>query len=72
MMYQYTACIDTRVVNDIIKRSHEEVWPCDIRVGRPYQDANGNYMADVIATYEADFPFLNKLIESINKIITGG
>ena len=69
MMNRYTASIDTRVVND---RSQEEIWPCDFHVGRPYQDANGNYMADVVATYEDDFPFLNKLTESINKIIAGG
>ena len=68
-MNRYTASIDTRVVND---RSQEEIWPCDFHVGRPYQDANGNYMADVVATYEDDFPFLNKLTESINKIIAGG
>lgn len=72
MMCQYTACVDTRVVNDILKRSHEEVWPCDFHIGRPYQDANGNYVADVVATYEDDFPFMHKLIESINKIIAGG
>lgn len=26
-------------------------------------------MADVVATYEDEFPFLNKLTDSINKII---
>lgn len=69
MMNQYTASIDTRVVNELLNRSQEEIWPCDFHVGRPYQDANGNYMADVVVTYEDDFPFLNKLTGSINKII---
>jgi hypothetical protein len=69
MMNQYTASIDTRVVNDLLTRSQEEIWPCDLHVGRPYRDTNGNYMADVVATYEADFPFLRELIKSINKII---
>jgi len=69
MMNQYTASIDTRVVNDLLTRSQEEIWPCDLHVGRPYRDTNGNYMADVVATYEDEFPFLNKLTDSINKII---
>lgn len=60
--------IDSRVANALVSRCVEEQWPVHIQRGIPFQSENGNYIVDFTVEYLDEFPFEDKLNETINRV----
>lgn len=60
--------LDSRVANELVCRCTEENWPVHIQLGIPFQSENGNHLVDFTVEYDDDFPFDEKLSETINRV----
>lgn len=60
--------LDSRVANALVCRCTEEQWPVHIQRGIPFQSENGNHLVDFTVEYDDDFPFDEKLSETINRV----
>lgn len=60
--------LETRVANALAARITEERWPVHVQRGISFRTENGNHMAVVTVEYEDDFPFGEKLDETINRV----
>lgn len=60
--------LETRVANALVARITEERWLVHIQLGIPFRTENGSHMANVTVEYEDDFPFGDKLNETINRV----
>lgn len=60
--------LDSRVANALVCRCSEEQWPVNIQRGIPFQSENGNHLVDFTVEYDDNFPFDEKLSETINRV----
>jgi hypothetical protein len=60
--------LDERVANALFSRCVEEKWAVQIQRGIPFQSENGNHLVDFMVDYDDDFPFDEKLSETINRV----
>lgn len=67
-MITSTFSLDSRVANALVCRCVEERWPMHIQLGIPFRSENDNHMVDITVEYEDDFPFGEKLSETINRV----
>lgn len=67
-MKSSTLSLDSRVANALVCRCTEENWPVHIQRGIPFESENGNHLVDLTVEYLDDFPFGEKLDETINRV----
>lgn len=67
-MQQERLSIDTRVANALVSRVAEERWPLRIQRSIPFRTENDTHMVDITVEYEDNFPFGEKLSETINRL----
>lgn len=60
--------LDTRVANALVARITEERWPVHAQLGIHFRSENDNHMVDITVEYEDDFPFNERLSETINRV----
>lgn len=60
--------LDERVANALFSRCVEEKWAVQIQRGFPFQSENGNHLVDFTVEYDDNFPFYEKLNETINRM----
>lgn len=60
--------LDSRVANALVCRCVEEKLPVHIQRGIPFPSENGNHLIDLTVEHEDDFPFNEKLSETINRV----
>ena len=67
-MKSSTLSLDSRVASALVCRCTEENWPVHIQRGIPFESENGNHLIDLTVEHEDDFPFNEKLSETINRV----
>lgn len=67
-MITSTFSLDSRVANALVCRCVEEQWPVHIQRGIPFPSENGNHLIDLTVEHEDDFPFNERLSETINRV----
>ncbi len=67
-MKSSTLSLDSRVANALVCRCTEENWPVHIQRCMPFEYENGNHLVDLTVEYLDDFPFGDKLNETINRV----